>query len=190
MATTNTEKNQNRLIIILSIIIPLAVAGLFTIRIPGVARLGFLPPIYATTNAVTAVLLVFAVIQIKKGNRALHEKLIKGAMVLSVLFLVLYVAYHATADATKFGDTNFDGVVSEAEKLVTGNSAYFYYFLLLTHIVLSIVVIPFVLITYVRAMNGKFEQHKKIAKYTFPLWLYVASTGVIVYLMISPYYPA
>lgn len=189
MEVTNTEKKQNRLIILLSVVIPLAVAALFTIRIPGVERLGFLPPIYATTNAITAILLVLAVVQIKKGNRALHEKLIKGAMVLSVLFLLMYVSYHATADATKFGDTNYDGVVSEAEKLATGNSAYVYYFLLLTHIVLSIVVIPFVLITYVRAANGKFAQHKKIAKYTFPLWLYVASTGVIVYLMISPYYP-
>ena len=190
MENSSTEKKQNRLIIILSIVIPLAVAALFTIRIPGVERLGFLPPIYATTNAITAILLVFAVIQIKKGNRTLHEKLIKGAMLLSVLFLVLYVTYHATSDATKFGDTNYDGLVSESEKLTTGNSAYFYYFLLLTHIVLSIVVIPFVLITYVRAANGKFDQHKKIAKYTFPLWLYVATTGVVVYLMISPYYPA
>lgn len=189
MVKTSTEKNQNRLIINLSIIIPIAVGALFLVRIPGVERLGFLPPIYATTNAITAILLVLAVIQIKKGNRGLHEKLIKSAMILSILFLVLYVTYHATADATKFGDTNLDGVVSQAEKLNTGYSAYFYYFLLLTHIVLSIVVIPFVLVTYVRAANGKFEQHKKIARYTFPLWLYVAATGVIVYLMISPYYP-
>ena len=190
MATTNTEKNQNRLIAILSVALPLAIAALFSVRIPGVERLGFLPPIYATTNAITAILLVLAVIQIKKGNRILHEKLIKSAMILSMLFLALYVAYHATADATKFGDTNFDGVLSKAEKGIIGNSLYFYLFILLTHIVLSIIVIPFVLITYVRAANGKFELHKKIAKYTFPLWLYVAVTGVIVYIMISPYYPA
>ena len=190
MTVISTEKNQNKLIIILSIIIPLAVAALFTVRIPGVERLGFLPPIYATTNAFTAILLVLAVVQIKKGNRVLHEKLIKAAMALSVLFLILYVAYHATADATKFGDTNFDGLVSEAEKLAIGKIAYLYYFLLLTHIVLSIIIIPIVLITYVRALNAKFEQHKKIAKYTFPLWLYVAVTGVIVFLMISPYYPS
>ena len=189
MEVTNNEKKQKRIIILLSVVIPLAVASLFSVRIPGVERLGFLPPIYATTNAITAVLLVIAVIQIKKGNKILHEKLIKVAMMLSVLFLLLYVTYHATADATKFGDTNYDGVVSEAEKLVTGKSAYIYYFLLLTHIVLSIVVIPFVLFTYVRAANGKFDAHKKIAKYTFPLWLYVALTGVVVYIMISPYYP-
>jgi len=189
MEVIKNEKKQNRIIILLSIVIPLAVAALFTVRIPGVERLGFLPPIYATTNAITSILLVLAVLQIKKGNKVLHEKLIKVAMLLSILFLLLYVTYHATSDATKFGDTDYNGIVSEAEKLVTGKSAYFYYFLLITHIILSIVVIPFVLITYVRASNGKFDAHKKIAKYTFPLWLYVAATGVIVYLMISPYYP-
>jgi len=183
------NKKQNSLIIALSIIIPIAVALLFKVRIPGVERLGFLPPIYATTNAVTAILLVLAVIQIKKGNRVLHEKLIKASMLLSVLFLLLYVAYHATADATKFGDVNYDGLVSEAEKLALGSTAYLYYFLLLTHIVLSIVVIPFVLFTYARASNQDFERHKKLAKITFPLWLYVAVTGVVVYIMISPYYP-
>ena len=190
MELNRTEKNQNKLIILLSIIIPIAVAALFTVRIPGVDRLGFLPPIYATTNAITAILLVFAVVQIKKGNKTQHEKLIKIAMALSVLFLLLYVTYHATSDATKFGDTNYDGLVSADEKLATGTTAYIYYFLLITHIILSIIVIPFVLFTYVRAANGKFDAHKKIAKYTFPLWLYVAATGVIVYLMISPYYPS
>ncbi len=189
MNQPSIEKKQNRIIIILSTVIPLAVAALFTIRIPGIDRLGFLPPIYASTNAITSLLLIFAVIQIKKGNRILHERAIKAAMMLSILFLLLYVAYHATADATKFGDANYDGIVDTTEKLAIGATAYLYYFLLLTHILLSIVVIPFALITYVRAINNKFEQHKKIAKYTFPLWLYVAASGVVVYLMISPYYP-
>ena len=189
MGVTSIEKKQNRIIAILSVVIPLAVAALFTIKIPGVPRLGFLPPIYATTNAITAILLVIAVIQIKKGNQLLHEKLIKVAMALSVLFLLLYVTYHATADATKFGDTDHNGIVSDAEIAVLGISRYIYLFFLATHIILSIVVIPFVLVTYVRAANGKFVAHKKIAKYTFPLWLYVAVTGVIVYFMISPYYP-
>jgi len=166
---------QNKLIIALSIVIPIAVALLFKVRVPGVDRLGFLPPIYATTNAITAILLVLAVAQIKKGNRVLHEKLIKTAMLLSVLFLVLYVTYHATADATSYGGE--------------GALKYVYFFFLITHIILSIVVIPFVLFTYARATNEDFERHKKLAKITFPLWLYVAVTGVIVYLMISPYYP-
>jgi putative membrane protein len=159
---------------ILSIVIPVAVAVLFTIRIPGVDRLGFLPPIYASINGVTALLLVMAVYQIRKGNRKMHERIMKACIVLSAIFLFMYVAYHMTSDSTSYGG---EGVFR-----------YIYFFVLITHILLSIVVIPFVLITYVRALSGNFPMHKKIARFTFPLWLYVAVTGVIVYLMISPYY--
>lgn len=159
---------------ILSILIPIAVAVLFTVKIPGVERLGFLPPIYATINALTAIILVVAVYQIRKGNRKLHENLMKTAIVFSALFLMMYVAYHMTSDSTKFGG---EGLIK-----------YVYYFILITHILLSIVVIPFVLITYVRGITGQFFKHRKIARITFPLWLYVAVSGVIVYLMISPYY--
>jgi putative membrane protein len=159
---------------LLSIAIPIAVAVLFTVNIPGVERLGFLPPIYASINLLTAVLLVLAVIQIRKGNRKVHERLIKTCIILSVLFLGMYVTYHMTSDSTSYGG---EGVLRPI-----------YFFILISHILLSIVVIPFVLVTYVRALLGNFEMHKKIAKYTFPLWLYVAVTGVIVYLMISPYY--
>ena len=171
---TSEEKKYNRLIWILSIVIPVAVAALFGIRIPGVERMGFLPPIYATINGITALVLILAVVQIKKGNRTYHERLMKFAMVLSALFLVLYIAYHMTSDSTKY----------EGE----GALMYVYYVVLITHIVLSIVVIPFVLITFVRGISGQFTRHKKIAKYAFPLWLYVAISGVVVYLMISPYY--
>ena len=168
------SKNYNLWIWILSIAIPLAVAVLFTVRIPGVERLGFLPPIYATINGLTAIILVVAVFQIKKGNRKLHERLMKTAIVCSVLFLIMYVAYHMTSDSTPFGG---EGIIK-----------YVYYFILLTHILLSIAVIPFVLITYVWGISGQFYKHRKIARITYPLWLYVAVTGVIVYLMISPYY--
>ena len=189
-AIAKKEKLYNRWIIILSIAIPVAVAFLFTVRIPGVERLGFLPPVYATINALTAVLLITAVIQIKKGNRKNHEKLMKTCIGLSVLFLVLYVVYHATSDSTIFGDANLDGVLSDTENASIGSFKYVYYFILISHILLSIGVIPFVLITYVRAALGKFELHRKIARITFPLWLYVAVTGVVVYFLISPYYPA
>ena len=172
--TTLNEKKYNRLVWILSIVIPIAVAALFGIRIPGVERLGFLPPIYAGINALTALVLVIAVIQIKKGNRKNHENLMKFAILLSTLFLVLYVVYHMTSDSTKFGG---EGMIK-----------YVYYFVLITHILLSILVIPFVLFTYLRGISGQFEQHKRLARYTFPLWLYVAVTGVVVYFMISPYY--
>jgi putative membrane protein len=172
---TKQPKNKYNLWIwIISIVVPVAVAVLFTVRIPGVERMGFLPPIYATINALTAVILIISVIQIKKGNRKNHEFLMKTAILLSLLFLLLYIAYHMTSDSTKYGG---DGILK-----------YLYYFILITHIMLSITVIPFVLITYVRAITGKFEKHKAIARITFPLWLYVAITGVIVYVMISPYY--
>jgi len=172
--TTLNEKKYNRLIWILSIVIPIAVAALFGIKIPGVERLGFLPPMYAGINALTALVLVTAVFQIKKGNRKNHENLMKFAILLSVLFLVFYVVYHMTSDSTKFGGEGF--------------IKYVYYVILTSHIFLSILVIPFVLFTYLRGISGQFEEHKKIARYTFPLWLYVAVTGVIVYFMISPYY--
>lgn len=172
--TTLNEKKYTRLIWILSIVIPIAVAALFGIRIPGVERLGFLPPVYAGINALTALVLVTAVFHIKKGNRKNHETLMKFAIFLSVLFLVFYVVYHMTSDSTKFGGEGF--------------IKYVYYFILTSHILLSILVIPFVLFTYLRGISGQFEEHKKIARYTFPLWLYVAVTGVIVYFMISPYY--
>jgi len=172
------EKKYNKWIVALSIVIPLAVAALFGIKLKdlgfNVEPLTFLPPIYASINGLTAAVLIVAVIAIKKGNRKLHERLMKFAITLSVLFLLMYIAYHMTSDSTKFGGE--------------GSIKYVYYFILLTHIVLSIAVIPFVLITYVRAISNNFERHKKIAKITFPLWLYVAITGVIVYLMISPYY--
>jgi putative membrane protein len=175
---TPIEKKYNKLIIALSAIIPLAVALLFTINLKkigfNVEPLGFLPPIYATINGVTAVLLVAAVFAIKNNKRLLHERLMKLAILCSVFFLVMYVAYHMTSDSTVFGG---EGIVK-----------YVYYFILITHILLSIIIIPLVLITYVKALAQYFTHHKKIARITFPLWLYVAVTGVVIYIMISPYY--
>lgn len=172
------EKKYNKWIVILSVLIPVVVAMLFRVKLSDfgidVEPLTFLPSIYATINGFTAVLLVWAVMAIKKGNRTLHERLIKVAITCSVLFLTMYVAYHMTSESTPYGGE--------------GTIRYIYFFILLTHILLSIVVIPFVLITYVRGISGNFVKHRKIAKITFPLWLYVAVTGVVVYLMISPYY--
>lgn len=161
-------------IILLSVVIPVAVAVLFMVRLPNVASLTFLPPIYATINALTAVLLVSALVAIKKKNSALHERLMKSAIFLSCVFLVMYVAYHMTSDPTPYGGTGFMRPL--------------YYFILVTHILLSIVIIPMVLVTYVRAISKHFADHKRIARITFPIWLYIAVTGVVVYLMISPYY--
>lgn len=172
------ERKYRKIITALSVVIPLAVAALFGVNLRklgfDVEPLTFLPPIYASINGLTAVLLIAAVIAIKKGNKKLHELLITFAITCSLAFLLMYIAYHMTSDSTKFGG---EGAIK-----------YIYYFILLTHIILSVVVIPFVLTTYMRAKLGNFPQHKKIAKITFPLWLYVAITGVLVYLMISPYY--
>ena len=186
---TAPKNKYNIWIWIVSIAIPVVVAVLFTVRIPGVERMGFLPPIYATVNALTAIVLIMALIQIKKGNRKTHERFMKIAIGLSVLFLLMYVVYHMTSDSTKFGDTNGDGLLSDLESSALGAIKYVYYLLLFSHILLSVTVIPFVLVTYVRAINGDFKMHKKIARVTFPLWLYVAITGVIVFVMISPFYP-
>jgi putative membrane protein len=168
------EKKFNQLITIVSIVVPLVVAALFGVKIDGVERLGFLPPIYAAINGLTAVLLIIAVIAIKNGNTSLHQKLMTTCIALSLLFLVLYIAYHMTSESTSYGG---EGAVK-----------YVYFFILISHIILSIVVIPLVLKTYAKAYLGQYESHRKLAKITFPIWLYVAITGVVVYFMISPYY--
>jgi putative membrane protein len=168
------KEPYKKLIIALSVIIPVAVAVLFGVKVPGY-DLSFLPPIYASMNGITAVLLIAAVVAIKNGKRVLHERLIKICMLCSALFLVMYVLYHMTSDSTPYGGT--------------GPIRYVYFVILISHILLSVIVIPFVLFSYVRALSGNFARHRKLAKVTFPIWLYVAVTGVIVYLMISPYYP-
>lgn len=168
------ERRYNKTIIALSVLVPLTVAVLFGMpKIEGY-DFSFLPPIYATINGVTAVLLVTAFVAIRGGNQVLHRRLMKTCIGLSALFLVLYLLYHVTTESTSFGGE--------------GAIRYVYFFILITHILLSIGVIPIVLITFARALSGNFKRHKKLARYTFPLWLYVAVTGVLVYLMISPYY--
>ena len=173
-----TEKKYSIWIWVLSIAIPVVVAILFSVNLHDlgydVKPLSFLPPIYAAINGLTAILLFSAVRAIKKGNQALHERLIKVCIACSVAFLAMYVAYHMTSVETKFGG---EGAVR-----------YIYFFILITHILLSIIIIPFVLVTFVRGISGSYQRHKKLARITYPMWLYVAVTGVIVYLMIFSYY--
>ena len=179
-------------IILVSILIPVAVAALFTVKLKDfgieVEPLSFLPPIYASINGLTALLLVMGVIAIKNGNQKVHERFMTSAIACSVVFLVMYVAYHMTAESTVYGDIDGNKILDATEKMYAGSMRSLYLFILLSHIALSIAIIPLVLITYVRALAARFDRHKKIAKITFPLWLYVAVTGVLVYLMISPYY--
>ena len=162
-----------KLIIALSVVIPLAVAVLFRVQVPGY-DFSFLPPIYASTNGLTAILLVISYVAIRKGNRQLHERLNKVCIGLSAAFLVMYVLYHMTSAPTPYGGQGWLRPV--------------YYVILVSHIVLSVAVVPMILFTFSRALAGNFDRHKRLAKFTFPVWLYVAITGVLVYLMISPYY--
>lgn len=155
----------------LSIIIPAVVTILFGVKVQGV-DLSFLPPVYATINGVTAMVLIAALVAIKKKNMQLHRALIRFALTLSLLFLSCYVAYHMTSDSTPYG----------------GEARTAYFVILISHILLSIAVIPLVLFTYLFAWQGDFERHKKWTKFAWPIWFYVAVTGVIVYWMISPYY--
>jgi len=171
---TVKERKFNKIITIISILVPLVVAVLFGVKIPNSEPLEFLPPFYASINGLTAVLLIYAVWAIKNGNRVLHQNIMSACIILSILFLLMYIAYHMTADSTSYGGV---GVIK-----------YVYYFILISHIILSIVIIPLVLNTYARAYFKDFERHRQLARITFPIWLYVAVTGVIVYLMISPYY--
>jgi putative membrane protein len=136
--------------------------------------LDFLPALNATINGLVSVLLILGVIFIKSGNRKAHQVAMTTSIALSVLFLLSYVLYHTTHESTAFGGE--------------GAIRYLYFFILLTHIVLAIVIVPLVLITFSRAMSEQFDKHRKIARITFPIWLYVSVTGVIVYFMISPYY--
>jgi len=157
---------------IISIAIPVVVALLFGIKLPNIEPLTFLPPIYASINAITSILLISALIAIKNKKMKLHRSLMQTAIFCSVIFLLMYVAYHITSVPTKY----------EGEMIIT------YRVILISHIILSIVVIPLVLHSYLRAYLGDYQAHKKIVRYAYPVWLYVAVTGVIVYIMISPYY--
>ena len=158
-------------IYVASFAIPVVVAVLFGVKIDGV-DLSFLPTVYASINGVTAVILVAALIAIKKKNTSLHRGLMRFSLLLSLLFLACYVAYHMTSDSTTYG----------------GDYNTIYLIILISHIILSVVVIPLVLFTYLFAWEGNFVKHKKWTRFTWPIWFYVAVSGVVVYAMISPFY--
>jgi putative membrane protein len=173
MNNSPVNKKLRNVILTVSVLIPAAVSVLFSIKIEGV-DFSFLPPIYASLNGLTAIGLVLAIIAIKKKNRILHQRVIQVCLVFSISFLLLYVLYHMTSESTPYGGT---GALKVA-----------YYFILISHIILSLAVIPLVLFSYLFAWMGDFKRHKKWTKFAFPIWLYVAISGVIVYFMIAPYY--
>lgn len=185
------NKGGLRFIWVVSIVIPIAVAVLLfkpTALIATGDWIYFLPKLHAILNSLTAILLIAALVAVKKKNIKLHQILTTTALVLGTLFLVSYVTYHSSADSVIYGDVDHSGDLSDSERLDVATSRLVYIVLLLSHILLSIFVVPFVLLAFYRALTGNIEKHRKIVKWTYPVWLYVSISGVLVYFMISPYY--
>lgn len=183
-------KKMNIAAWIISAVVLLLVGAMRRIKIPlpeGM-HFDFLPPLHASLNALTAVALIVAFYFVKKKNIVAHRNAIYTAFGLSVMFLLSYVAYHFTTPETIFGDVNGDGVLADAEKLAVATERTVYLVILLTHIVLAAVILPFIMFTFIRAYTGQIEKHKKMAKWVYPLWLYVAITGPVCYWMLKPYY--
>lgn len=179
-----------RVIYGVSIAVPLLVA--FLMLFPGKIAVGewveWLPSFHAIINSTSALLLVAALISIKNGKIQLHRTFMFAALLMGVLFLISYVIYHSSTESVKYGDLDHDGIVTELERERAGDSRSIYLLLLASHIFLSIFVVPFVLFAFYFALSGQIEKHKKLVKLTYPIWLYVSVTGVIVYFMIKPYY--
>jgi putative membrane protein len=189
-AWKKNDKKAKLLIFTFSAIVFAAVVVLGRVKLD--VQVGFDVHIFAAINAVinsmVAVLLLVALIAVKSRKYQLHKQLMLAAMVLSVLFLVSYICHHLLAGETRFGDVNQDGLVDEVEKAAVGSSRMIYYIILGTHIPLAGIILPFILFSAYRALTGEFDKHKKLVRITWPVWFYVAVTGVVVYLMISPYY--
>lgn len=174
-----------------SILIPLIVT--FLIYFP--AKLGIagdwvrlLPGLHATINSLTVLTLIAALVAIKNGNVKIHRSFMFASLFLGVLFLLSYVLYHSSVESVKFGDLNHDGDINEEELAIAGTSRLVYLVILASHILLSILVVPFVLFAFYYALTDQIARHKRMVKFTYPVWLYVSITGVIVYFMIKPYY--
>lgn len=175
MTINDILTKPNRLIFAVSTILVAAVAVLYiTPKVETGVALDFLPALNAAINASVSVLLITGFLLIRQKKIETHRKVMTASIVLSVLFLVSYVLYHSTHDSTPYGGE--------------GMLKYTYFFILISHILLAIAIVPLVLISFTRALASRYDKHRKIARITLPLWLYVSISGVIVYLMISPYY--
>ncbi len=184
------DKKAKLLIYIVSFVVFAAV--FFLSKYNSAVDVGFDVHVFAKANAIinslVAVLLLAGLFAVKQKKYELHKKIMLSAILLSVLFLLSYIAHHLLAGDTKYGDLNHDGILSIDEKMLAGNLRMVYYFILITHIPLAAIILPFILFTAYRALIGEYDKHKKLVRITWPVWFYVAVTGVIVYLMISPYY--
>jgi putative membrane protein len=184
------DKKAKLLIYTISVVVFAAVVFLSKFKLN--VDLGFDVHVFAKANAIinsmVALLLLAGLFTAKQKKYEVHKKIMLSAIALSVLFLLSYIAHHLLAGDTKFGDINHDGILSLDEKAMAGNLRIIYYFILITHIPLAAIILPFILFTAYRALTGEYEKHKKLVRITWPVWFYVAVTGVAVYLMISPYY--
>jgi putative membrane protein len=184
------DKGARIIIAIVSLIVFSAVVLLSRVKLE--LELPFNVHVFATFNAVinsvVSFLLLAGLYSVKQKNYLLHKKIMMAAIICSALFLLSYIAHHLLAGDTKYGDINHDGILSLQEEAETGNFRKIYLAILLTHIPLAGIILPFILFTSYRALTGEFNRHRKIAKITWPIWFYVAITGVLVYVMIKPYY--
>jgi putative membrane protein len=189
-----SERTWLNLIAGVSLLVVLIVAFLFYNAQPAHTglinpKVYFLPKLNAFINGSVAILLSSGFYFIRRKNVRFHRACMVAAFTFSIVFLVSYILYHFNAVETRYGDLDHDGVVSKSEQLTAGSLRYIYYFVLGTHIMLSTIIIPMVLVTLYRILKGDIQRHRKIARWTFPLWLYVSVTGVAVYFLISQYYP-
>ena len=173
-----------------SIVVFMAVVLLSKVKLD--IDLGFNPHIFATINAIinsiVSLLLVAGLIAVRSQRYLFHKKLMLAAIVLSLIFLLSYICHHLLSGDTKYGDVDHDGILSAGEQSLAGTMRYVYYFVLATHIPLAGIILPFILFTAYRALTADYGRHKKLARITWPVWLYVAVSGVVVYVMIRPYY--
>jgi putative membrane protein len=195
MLTPTLQKNDSRakwLIGIFSVIVFSVVSVLGRYNLAGKISVPFDVHIFAKANALinglVAVLLVAGLYFAKQKNYEMHKKIMLGAMILSILFLVSYICHHLLAGETMYGETDGLKGLSDAEQATAGGNRTIYLIILITHIPLAGLALPFILLAAYRAMIGEYEKHKKLVRIIWPVWFYVAVTGVIVYLMISPYY--
>ena len=183
------ERKMNRVAWALSAVVLSLVGLMRAVHVPSPIDFSFLPPIHATLNALTAVTLVAALVFIKQKQIARHRAAIYASIGLSVLFLLSYVVYHFTSAEVRYGDVDHNGIVDAAERAAVGGMRPVYLVLLISHITLAGVILPFILFTFNRAFTKQYARHKAMARWVFPVWLYVAVTGPLCYLMLRPFYP-
>jgi putative membrane protein len=193
MLTPLWKRNDRRaswLIISFSVIIFITITALSRVKLD--VDLGFdahwFARINAILNSIVSVFLIAGLVTVKNRKYITHRNIMLTAMALSILFLLSYVCHHLFTGETRFGDVDHNNIVDETEKAAVGNARMIYYIILGTHIPLAGLILPFILFTAYRALTGDYQKHKKLSRITWPIWLYVAITGVVVYFMISPYY--